>query len=166
MITSPKLNENLNNGLTDDQNERVIQCLMNALADQHVLYMKLRNFHWNMKGGRFFTLHELFEQQYTALAAAIDETAERIRMLGGTSPGSMAEFMELSSLKESAGAIISCEEAITTIVADHETMIRDLRKAAAEIEEDYKDQATADFFIELLQAHEKQAWMLRSCMEG
>src|SRR5688572_1045757 len=95
--TSTVVAKDLAIDLSPSYRMKVIALLSAVLADQHVLYQKTRNFHWNLTGMRFHTLHEFFEKQYLALADAIDETAERIRMLGGTSPGSMAEFLKLAS---------------------------------------------------------------------
>ena len=164
-MSEVKIAEKISNGLSTEQQKEVVSVLIKTLADQHVLYMKLRNFHWNLKGARFTSLHELFEKQYTELALAIDETAERIRMIGGVSPGSMSEFLSLASLKEAAGEIINGEDAISALVTDHESAIRALREHAEKTEEEYGDQATADFLIELLQKHEAAAWMLRSSSE-
>lgn len=157
-----KIAEKLSTGLSEDQQKNVVEALSAVLCDQHVLYIKLRNFHWNLKGPRFHSLHEFFEQQYTELALAIDETAERIRMVGGISPGSMKEFLSGASLEETDGDIVSGDEALKALVADNEAVIRDLREKAEKTEEDYGDIATADFLTELLQKHEMAAWMLRS----
>jgi len=165
MTTPTKIAEKVANGLTEEQQTSVIEALIAVLSDQHVLYMKLRNFHWNLTGPRFHSLHEFFEKQYQALEEAIDETAERIRMLGGVSPGSMSEFLSHASLKEAAGELISGHDAISALVTDNETVIRSLREKAREVEEDFEDRATADFLVELLQNHEQDAWMLRSYHE-
>lgn len=162
MKINVKVAEKIEDGLQQEQREGVISTLSSVLANQHVLYVKLRNFHWNLKGPRFHSLHEFFETQYTALEEAIDETAERIRMVGGVAPGSMREFLDLATLKEAAGDITDGDDAIATLVTDQEAVIRDLREFAEKTEEDYGDQATADFLVELLQAHVKDAWMLRS----
>jgi len=152
-------------GLSDDAREDVAGILSSILADQHVLYIKKRNFHWNLIGGRFHSLHEHFEQLYTALALAIDETAERIRMIGCVAPGSMAEFLKLTTLKETGGALVDGDEAISTLLADHESCIRNLRGAIGRVESDFGDAGTADFLTQLLQKHEMTAWMLRSYLE-
>ena len=114
MKTEVKIAEEISDGLSKENRTGVIESLISVLSDQHVLYMKLRNFHWNLKGPRFHSLHEFFEQQYKTLEGAIDETAERIRMLGGVSPGSMSEFLAATSLKEAAGEIISLRIALPT----------------------------------------------------
>jgi starvation-inducible DNA-binding protein len=141
-----------------------VKALSGILADQHVLYLKTRNFHWNLTGHRFHTLHAFFEAQYDALAQAIDKTAERIRMLGAASPGSMKEFLALASLKECSGALIGGDEAIAALRDDHEAAVRVLRKAVDATDE-AGDAGTADFLTELLQNHEEAAWMLRSFLE-
>lgn len=151
-------------GLSTGERSSVIQVLEAILADQHVLYLKTRNFHWNLTGPRFSSLHEFFENQYKALELAIDETAERIRMVGGVSPGSMAEFLKLSSLSEKPGKLLDGEDAIRQLKADHESAIRALREAI-EAAGNADDVGTEDFLTNLLQAHEKSAWMLRSYLE-
>lgn len=162
MKTEAKIAERISNGLTGEQQTSVIETLLAVLSNQHVLYIKLRNFHWNLKGPRFHSLHELFGNQYETLATAIDETAERIRKIGGVAPGSMSEFLAATTLKEAAGEVIAGDDAITALVADHEAIIRTLREVARSTDEEQGDQATADFLIALLQQHEKDAWMLRS----
>ncbi|MCG8603321.1 MAG: DNA starvation/stationary phase protection protein [Verrucomicrobiales bacterium] len=162
MKTTPTIADEISDGLNNDQRTRVVEILTSVLSNQHVLYIKLRNFHWNLKGPRFHSLHEFFEQLYGGLEKAIDETAERIRMLGGVAPGSMEEFLEHASLKEAAGAITNGDDAISTLVTDQEAVIRDLREFAKETEEECEDQATGDFLVELLQQHVSDAWMLRS----
>ncbi len=156
--------EELNIGLSNEQRESVGTILSKILGNQHVLYMKMRNYHWNLTGPRFHTLHEFYEKEYDALAKAIDETAERVRMIGGVSPGSMGEMLQLATLDEAEGALIDGSDSIKALVDDHEACIRDLRGAISTIEEDYRDVGTADFLVELLQAHEQSAWMLRSFM--
>lgn len=151
-------------GIPTADRTKVITLLQAILADQHVLYLKTRNFHWNLTGPRFSSLHELFEQQYQALELAIDETAERIRMIGGTSQGSMAEFLKLATLKECAGALIPGEEAIKLLKLDHEAAIRALR-SGIEAADQSDDIGTADFLTDLIRNHEKHAWMLRSFLE-
>lgn len=152
-------------GLTENTRAKVAEILSAILADQHVLYIKQRNFHWNLIGGRFHTLHEHFEQLYTELALVIDETAERIRMVGSVAPGSMAEFIELASLKEQSGALIEGNDAIAALLNDHESCARTLREAIGQMEDELEDVGTADFLTAILQKHEMTAWMLRSYLE-
>ena len=160
-----RIAEKLSNGLSEANQKEVVEILSTVLSDQHILYIKLRNFHWNLKGSRFNSLHALFERQYEALALAIDETAERIRMLGGIAPASMSEFLSGARLKEVSASIIEGEKAIEALVKDHEAVIRSLRKDADTVEESCSDSATADFLIALIQKHEQDAWMLRSSKE-
>ena len=149
-------------GLPAENRSKVIAILAGVLADQHVLYQKTRNFHWNLTGLRFHTLHEFFEQQYNGLAEAIDETAERIRMLGGVAPGSMTEFLALARLKEVPGSLIRGEDALESLTADHAACVRSLRTAIEASDEEGDDAGTTDFLTGLIRAHEKTAWMLRS----
>jgi len=151
-------------GLDEKVRGQSVKALSGLLANQHVLYLKTRNFHWNLKGHRFHTLHAFFEEQYKALEEAIDKTAERIRMLGAASPGSMKEFLALASLKECSGALIGGDDAIVAIRDDHEAAARELREAV-DATTDAGDAGTADFLTQLLQDHEAAAWMLRSFLE-
>ena len=151
-------------GLDEKVRDQSVKALAGLLANQHVLYLKTRNFHWNLTGHRFHTLHAFFEAQYDALALAIDKTAERIRMLGSSSPGSMKEFLALASLKERPGALIGGDEAIAALRDDHEAAARELRKAVDATDE-AGDAGTADFLTQLLQEPEQAAWMLRSFLE-
>jgi len=148
-------------GLKADTRSKICKILATVLADQHVLYIKKRNFHWNLIGERFHTLHVFYEEQYGALEASIDATAERIRQLGGTAPGSMAEFLGAATLGESSGALIHGEASIEALVGDHETVIQALRDDISKVE-DLGDAGTAEFLTGLLQGHEQMAWMLRS----
>lgn len=148
-------------GLDEAARENVVERLSQILGNQHVLYLKTRNFHWNLKGPRFHSLHEFFEEQYQALEKTIDQTAERIRMVGGVSPGSMHEFLDLATLKESSGDLIEGDDALKVLCADHETVVRELR-GAIEAFGEAGDAGTEDFVTALLQSHEESAWMLRS----
>jgi len=154
----------INIGIDEESRAAVCKILSQVLANQHVLYIKKRNFHWNLVGERFHTLHVFYQEQYAALEKSIDETAERIRQLGGVSPGSMAELLELASLKEFKGELIYGEDSIKALVEDHETSSRGLRDHIATIE-DKGDVGTADYLTGLLQGHEQMAWMLRSFLK-
>lgn len=151
-------------GLDESTRKEVVSLLSALLANQHVLYIKTRNFHWNLTGHRFSTLHLFFEKQYGELEVAIDETAERIRMLGSASPGSMKEFLELASLKETPGALVHGDTAVAALRDDHEAASRECRKVVDRSDE-LGDAGTADFVTKLLQGHEQAAWMLRSFLE-
>lgn len=156
--------ETLHIGLDAKTRGQAVKLLSAILADQHVLYAKTRNFHWNLTGHRFHTLHAFFETQYEALAEAIDKTAERIRMLGSASPGSMKEFLALATLQETPGALVNGDHAIAALRDDHEASARELRKAVDLLDE-AGDAGTADFLTGLLQSHEEAAWMLRSFLD-
>lgn len=142
----------------------VILLLKRLLADEHVLYIKSRNFHWNVTGPDFGPLHALFETQYNALAGTIDEIAERIRSLGGVAPGSMKEFLKLSRLDEQPGGKLDAEKMIAALLSDHEAVIRALR-ADIEKADAAGDAGTNDFLVGVLEAHEKTAWFLRAHLE-
>jgi starvation-inducible DNA-binding protein len=153
----------LNTGIDPAHREELVGKLSNLLADSYTLYLKTHNFHWNVTGPMFQTLHLMFEQQYTELALAVDLLAERIRSLGHPAPASYAAFGRLSSVPDTDG-VPKALEMVKILVADHETVIRTARlvvKAA----EDAGDQATADLATQRLQIHEKTAWMLRSLLE-
>ncbi|MEP7277517.1 MAG: DNA starvation/stationary phase protection protein [Bacteroidota bacterium] len=135
--------------------------LSGILADAVLLYTKTRKFHWNVSGPSFMELHKLFEAQYKQLEKAIDEIAERISKLGSKTPGTMAEFVKLSSLKEAPGKIPTQKEMIKELLDDHEAVIIKLRKAVSDCDEKYKDAGTADFLTGLMEEHETIAWTLR-----
>ena len=150
-----------------EQNLTEINDLLNhVLADGNVLYIKLRKFHWNLSGDNFMELHKLFEEQYDAVAEAIDEVAERISTLGGVAIGTTLEFAELSLLIENPGKIPNNQEMIKELVNDHETIVKSLRKFVDDTEEKYGDKGTSDFLTGLMQAHEKMAWKLRKYFKG
>ena len=150
-----------------EQNLTEINDLLNhVLADGNVLYIKLRKFHWNLSGDNFMELHKLFEEQYDAVAEAIDEVAERISTLGGVAIGTTSEFAELSLLIENPGKIPNNQEMIKELVNDHETIVKSLRKFVDDTEAKYGDKGTSDFLTGLMQAHEKMAWKLRKYYKG
>jgi starvation-inducible DNA-binding protein len=154
-----------NIGLDDEQRESVVKMLNQHVANLHVLYVKTRNYHWNLTGPRFHTLHEFFESQYDQLAEAIDEFAERIRQLGGVSFGTMQEFTRTATLQEEPGVIPDADTMIDKLLNDHEAIIQMLR-----LDIDSTDQigdiGTNDFLTGKLQDHEKMAWMLRAHLAG
>lgn len=150
-----------NLGISPKNLNAVNEVLNRVLADGNVLYIKLRKFHWNLSGDNFMELHELFEAQYTALALAIDEVAERISTLGGVAIGTTSEFAKYSQLKENPGKVPSNQEMLQTLVADHESIVKALRKNLDDVEEKYGDAGTSDFLNGLMQEHEKMAWKLR-----
>lgn len=149
-------------GLESSKLERISKLLNKTLSNQHVLYLKTRNFHWNLIGKRFHTLHLFLEEQYKSLELAIDDTAERIRILGGIPKASMKEFLNTATLEEDQGRLIDGDEAIAILLNDHQSCVLSLRKSIEELEDDMGDAGTADFLTDLLKSHEKTAWMLRS----
>ncbi|MFG0256657.1 MAG: Dps family protein [Phycisphaerales bacterium JB043] len=138
----------------------VVDSLSTLLASSYTLYVKTHNYHWNVTGPMFTTLHTLFEQQYTELATAIDEIAERIRSLGSHAPGSFTEFQKLSVIKEELGHPIDTDM-IRTLVADSEA-VTEAARALIVASEKAGDQASADLGTRRVDVHEKNAWMLRS----
>ena len=144
-----------------DNREAIVANLTQLLADQHVLYVKTRNFHWNVQGMAFGTLHPLFEAQYNEISVNIDDIAERIRSLGYFTPGRMATFLEMARLSEADTQQGNAEQMLELLVQDHEALIRTLR-SDIETAEAHRDTGTADFLTALMQFHEKTAWMLRA----
>jgi starvation-inducible DNA-binding protein len=167
MATQTKVKTNLVDvGLEAGSQEAVVQLLNRRLSDIFTIYTKTRNYHWNVTGIHFRELHELFEEQYTQLAEAMDETAERVRQLGGFAYGTLEEFKLSTALKEQPGVIPSAPEMIRNLTDDHELIIRQLRTDVDDTAEKYRDQGTSDFLTALMQQHEKMAWMLRAHLEG
>ena len=153
----------LNTGIPTEHRQKLADELSRLLADSYTLYLKTHNFHWNVTGRMFQTLHVMFEEHYTELALAVDLIAERIRALGFPAPGSYAAYARLSSVSDTDG-VPSAMEMVKLLVEAHETVIRTARKAVKAAEA-AGDQATADLGTQRLQLHEKTAWMLRSLLE-
>lgn len=151
----------LNVSLDQTVRQQVGQQLALILADTYVLYVKTQNFHWNLIDPRFFSLHELFEKQYEELAEAVDEIAERIRMLGEQAPGTLRQFLDMASLDESSSQDLNGDEMLQELMRDHESVIRHIREQI-DYSSQLGDEGTADLLIQRLRAHEKAAWMLRS----
>jgi starvation-inducible DNA-binding protein len=148
-------------GLSEETCQTSVDILTKSLAAIFMLYTKTRKFHWNVTGMDFAQLHALFEEQYTALAVAMDETAERIRMLGQYSIGTLAEMQKHSFLEEDPGNNPDEAGMVAELLADHEHIIRELREGV-DTTEQKGDAGTADFLTGLLRAHEKMAWFLRA----
>lgn len=149
-----------NIGIGEKQRNTVGGILNVLLADEFVLYVKTRRFHWNVVGSDFGELHKFFESQYEALDEIVDEVAERARALDVVSAGSLQEFLKSTRLKEQAGKNPDARGMLAALLADHETVIRAVRKdleTAARL----GDAGTNDFLTGLLEQHEKMAWMLR-----
>ncbi len=149
-------------GIEEKDRREIADGLSRLLADTYTLYLKTHNFHWNVTGPMFQTLHLMFEQQYNELWTAGDLIAERIRALGFPSPGSYKEFSKLTAIKEADG-VPSAEEMIRQLVEGQETVARTARSVFITAE-DANDAPTADLLTERMQIHEKTAWMLRSLL--
>jgi len=149
-------------GIPESQRKAIAGGLSRLLADTYTLYLKTHNFHWNVTGPQFNSLHLMFETQYMELATAVDGIAERIRALGEPAPGSYAAFARLSSIKE-AEDVPSAEQMLHQLVQDQETVVRTAREVFPTADE-ANDQPTADLLSERMQVHEKTAWMLRSML--
>jgi starvation-inducible DNA-binding protein len=151
----------INTGLGDKQREGLAKLLNTLLSDEFMLYVKTRRFHWNVVGSDFGELHNFFEGQYEALDDIVDDVAERARALDATAVGSMKEFLALARLREEAGKNPDAKGMLAALLADHETLVRNLRKDL-ETADTLGDAGTNDFLTGLLEVHEKMAWMLRS----
>jgi len=150
-------------GIDAKQREKIASGLSRLLADTYTLYLKTHNFHWNVTGPMFSTLHLMFETQYNELALAVDLIAERIRALGVAAPGSYREFGKLTSIAESDGTT-NANEMIRQLVAGQEAVVRTARSVFPEADAAH-DEPTADLLTQRMQIHEKNAWMLRSLLE-
>lgn len=148
---------------SNPKNDAVVRALSRLLADSYTVYLKTHNYHWNVTGPMFTTLHTMFETQYTELALAVDEIAERIRALGAFAPGSYAEFQTLSKVKDPKGRS-TATAMLETLVGDQET-IGDAARAVIAAAEKAGDQASADLATRRLDIHQKHAWMLRSHLQ-
>ena len=147
-------------GIPEEQRLQIVDGLSRLLADTYTLYLKTHNFHWNVTGPMFNTLHLMFEGQYNELALAVDMLAERIRSLGAPAPGSYSAYAKLTSVPEADG-VPDAMEMLRQLVADNETVVRTARSVFPTVEA-AGDEATADLLTQRLQVHEKTAWMLRS----
>ncbi len=151
----------LNIGITDKNLQAVATELQKLLADEVVLYMKTRNYHWNIEGPSFMELHKLYESQYEMLDDIMDSVAERIRQLGHHAEGQLKDFVRLTRLGED-GYTSNAKEQLKNLLEDHESIARNLRKNIIEFSDEYHDAGTADFVTGLLKEHEKTAWFIRS----
>lgn len=149
--------------MSSSENTRVTQELSALLATSYLLYVKTHNYHWNVTGPMFTTLHTLFETQYTELALAVDEIAERIRSLGAYAPGSLTAFAEISAVQEETGHP-DAQQMIRNLVEDQKAVATVAGKVI-EAAEAAGDQASADLATRRTDVHEKNAWMLQSHLE-
>ena len=150
-------------GIDTQHREDIAAGLSRVLADTYTLYLKTHNFHWNVTGPMFQTLHLMFEQQYNELALAVDAVAERIRALGLPAPGTYKQFSALSTIREEDG-VPKAEVMIRLLVDGHEAVARTSRSVFTTAEQ-ANDQPTCDLLTQRMQIHEKTAWMLRSLLE-
>ncbi|MBW4684545.1 Dps family protein [Nostoc sp. MG11] len=155
--------KNVNIGIDETSRAKIAEGLSRLLADTYTLYLKTHNFHWNVTGPMFQTLHLMFETQYTELALAVDLIAERIRALGYPAPGTYSEYVKLSSIAETPG-VPKATEMIGLLVEGQEAVVRTARSIFPVVEE-VNDEPTADLLTQRMQVHEKTAWMLRSLLE-
>lgn len=153
----------INIGIADKDREQIANALSKLLADSYTLYLVTHNFHWNVTGPMFNTLHNMFMDQYTELWNALDVIAERIRALGHFAPGSYREFEKLSSIADAPSVPPKAEEMIQILVNGHEAVARTARDAF-NIVDAANDQPSADILTQRLDIHEKTAWMLRSLL--
>ncbi len=152
----------INIGIETQDREEIAQGLSHLLADTYTLYLKTHNFHWNVTGPMFQTLHLMFEGQYNELALAVDSIAERIRALGFPAPGTYKAFSALSSITEEE-TIPSAQDMIRILVEGQESVVRTARSIFPAVEK-AQDEPTADLLTQRMQVHEKTAWMLRSLL--
>ncbi len=153
----------INIGIDDKDRKEIAGGLERVLADTYTLYLKTHNFHWNVTGPMFQTLHLMFMTQYTEIWNAVDLVAERIRALGYPAPGSYKEFAALTSIEDSSGNV-SATEMIRQLVAGQEAVVRTAREVLP-VAEKAGDQPTVDLLSARMEVHEKNAWMLRSLLE-
>ncbi len=152
----------MNTGISEKNRKLLADGLSTLLADTYTLYLKTHNFHWNVTGPHFKSLHLTFEEQYNELALAVDLVAERIRALGFPAPGSYAQFAKLTSIKEET-KVLTWEKMVAQLVDGHETVIRTAR-GLLDIADAAKDEVTLSLLSDRLNIHEKTAWMLRSLL--
>ncbi|MBU0603558.1 MAG: DNA starvation/stationary phase protection protein [Gammaproteobacteria bacterium] len=151
-------------GISDEHRSAITDGLSRLLADTYTLYLTTHNFHWNVTGPMFNTLHLMFETQYTELALAVDLIAERIRALGHPAPGTYSAYAKLTTIKEPQG-VPAATDMIRQLVAGQEAVVRTARSIFPAADAAH-DEPTADLLTQRMQVHEKNAWMLRSMLEG
>ncbi len=147
-------------GIPETERRKIAEGLSHLLADTYTLYLKTHNYHWNVTGPLFNTLHLMFEEQYNELALAVDQIAERIRALGVTAPGSYKAYAVLTSIEEEEGVPMA-EDMVANLVKGHEAVVKTARRVFPTVEEAH-DEPTADLLTQRMQVSEKVAWMLRS----
>lgn len=153
-------------GVAKEHIPGITAILKTLLADEVILYTRLRNYHWNVNGPHFYPLHQLFEAQYDEVEAIIDEVAERIRQFGVAAPGTLAEFQQMARLKEQPGEVPAAMAMVATLAGDHEALVRFLREDIETIDDEADEVGVEDLLTGLLQQHQKMAWMLRATAEA
>ncbi|AXK38625.1 Dps family protein [Crenobacter cavernae] len=151
-------------GISTQDRAEIAQGLSRLLADTYTLYLKTHQFHWNVTGPQFRTLHLMFEEQYNELWLAVDLIAERIRTLGHPAPGTYGQFAKLTAITEADG-VPAADEMVAQLIEGHETVCRTARSLFELVERSH-DEPSADLLTQRLQVHEKAAWMLRSLLES
>jgi starvation-inducible DNA-binding protein len=162
-VARKKSASNVDIGIAERDRAKIADGLSRLLADTYTLYLKTHNFHWNVKGPMFQTLHLMFETQYNELALAVDLIAERIRALGYPAPGTYREYGKLSSIKETEG-VPEAREMIRLLVEGQEAVVRTARSVFPLVDKAH-DEPSADLLTQRMQVHEKTAWMLRALLE-
>ncbi|NMM09639.1 MAG: DNA starvation/stationary phase protection protein [Polaromonas sp.] len=162
--SSEKTVPSINIGISEKDRTAIAEGLSRLLADTYTLYLTTHNFHWNVTGPMFNTLHLMFMAQYTELWTAVDPVAERIRSLGHFAPGSYAQFSKLASVPDAPANPPKALEMVRILVSGHEAVARTARELFP-LADDAGDQPTADLLTQRLTVHEKTAWMLRSLLE-
>ena len=153
----------MDTGISTEDRAKIVESLSTVLADAFMVYLKTHNFHWNVTGPMFSTLHVMFEEQYTEQWNALDEIAERIRALGHFAPATSKRYVELSNITEEP-EVLSSKDMIRQLVDGNETLVRTMREAV-KVADDLDDFPTADMLTTRMEVHEKNAWMLRSFLE-
>ena len=152
-------------GIASSDRQVSINLLNKALADHYVLLVQTLNYHWNLVGPEFHDYHKLFDDQYTRLFEMTDTIAERVRALGGIAVGSMTGFVKTAGIKEDLGDIPAPRDMIKNLLDQYEAVIKTLRAGVNETAKDNRDTGTSNFLTDLMEKHEKTAWMLRSLLE-
>ncbi|SJZ48642.1 Dps family protein [Sediminibacterium ginsengisoli] len=153
-----------NIGITEKNLQASALRLNQLLADEYVLYTKVRNYHWNVEGSNFMEMHKFYEDMYSGIDELIDEIAERVRMLGHYSEGRLKDFLKLTALSEEEYTN-NQKKQLQNLLSDHETLVRNLRNDINTFSDKYKDLGNADFLTGLMEKHEKWAWFVRSYLK-
>jgi starvation-inducible DNA-binding protein len=148
-------------GISEASRQQIATLLNQLVADESVLYLKTKNYHWNVEGEDFWELHKFFDEQADSIGDFIDDTAERVRSLGHYAVASMKDYLQLTRLLETPHELTG-QGMLRQLLSDHETLIRVIRNAITPVAEQYRDLGTADYLTGLMEKHEKMAWMLRA----